>query len=329
MRGSRFSNARWLKGLAGIVVAFALLSGACFALAGCSGSPRLVALTFEDGPSSYSEDLLDGLEERGAYVTFFMTGENGDNDSAGIKNVRKSLLSRMWKDGHQLANHSYSHVELGDLPEKEISAEIGKVEDLLFDGAGDEFHYVVRTPDGVDRQELRESIEAPQILWSVDVNDGQASDADEVASRIVSSARHGDIVRLHDVYESSVEGALQAIDKMQAQGYEFVTVAELMRRTGTMMSNNSSITRARTFSQMHLAYAEPELDFSYFDGATYAHVSHKDSDITLHYTLNGSYPDLASPTADKPILLKKGNVLTVIGVDEWGTRTPALRYEVK
>lgn len=321
-----------MKRIARYIIPFAisaLLLISCFALAGCNGPTKLVALTFEDGPSSYTEELLDGLEERGAYATFFMTGENADNDSAGIKNRSKSLLTRMWREGHQLANHSYSHVTLGDLSDSEIWSEVDKVENLIFESTGGEFHYVMRTPDGIDTQHLRENIDAPQILWSVEINDGQASSAEEVASRIISSAHHGDIVRLHDVYESSVDGVLQAIDTMQAQGYEFVTVAELMRRTGTMMSNNSSITRARTFSQPRLAYAAPEIDFSELDGYTYAHLSHRIDDITLYYTLNGSYPDLSSAQYEKPVQLRKGNVLTVVGVDEWGTRTPVLKYEVK
>lgn len=306
----------------------ALLLIGCFVLIGCNGPTKLVALTFEDGPSPYTEELLDGLYDRGAYATFFMTGDNEDDDSAGIKNRNKSLLVRMWREGHQLANHSYSHVTLGDLSHGDISYEIGEVEDLIFEGSGGEFNYVVRTPDGVDSQYLKENIDAPQVLWSVDIDDEGMNDADQIADRIVSSAGHGDVVRLHDVNEPSVVGALRAIDKMQERGYEFVTVAELMRRTGTMMSNNSSIVRARTFSQPHLAYAAPTIDFSEAYGNTFAHLYHKDENLTLYYTLNGKYPDLSSAEYEEPVQLRKGNVLTVIGVDEWGTRTPMLKYEV-
>lgn len=98
--------------------------------------PKLIAFTFDDGPSSYTGALLDGLRTRGAAATFFMTGRNGDGGTCGIQNGHEALLSRMWEEGHQLANHTYRHAALEELPEERISAEVTAVERLIFQAAG-------------------------------------------------------------------------------------------------------------------------------------------------------------------------------------------------
>ena len=97
--------------------------------AAAAGSTKLIAFTFDDGPSPYTAGLLDGLRARGASATFFMTGVNG---SSGIVN-QGAVLTRMRDEGHQLANHTYSHiVPFNTQSAATISSQVGQVEQLLF-----------------------------------------------------------------------------------------------------------------------------------------------------------------------------------------------------
>ena len=108
-----------------------------------SANTKLIAFTFDDGPSTYTAALLDGLKARGAKATFFMNGTNG---SHGIVN-HKDLLTRMRDEGHQLANHTYQHlIPFDNYSASTISSEVSRVESLLFDRMGGSYTDMVRTP---------------------------------------------------------------------------------------------------------------------------------------------------------------------------------------
>ncbi len=318
------------------VVAWVLLAIAILICCSCSApstqeglansaSPKLIALTFDDGPSPFTERLLDGLAERNASATFFMTGENGDGGFAGIKNGYEHLLPRMWQEGHQLANHSYSHTNLDTLSSERIQAEISQVENMIFDACGGTFSCFVRTPGGHYNRNIQKNIHAPIIGWSLDTRDWETRDADHVYETIVENAEHGDIVLLHDLYETSVEGALRAIDTLQANGFEFVTVAELLRRTKTTTPNGSSISTASMNTMPLSAYEAPRIEATRVDDTSATVSCESVPGLEFYYTLDGAYPTLSSPKLTDTITVEAADELTVIGIDPWGTRTPESR----
>ena len=150
-----------------LVLALALLfttvSTGFFGMEGAAAEPKLLAFTFDDGPSYNTPALLDGLKERGAAVTFFMTGVNG---SSGIAN-QESLLDRMRDEGHQLANHTYSHIMPFDTQSAAtISSQVGRVEELLFQHMGGSYTDMVRTPGGATGGLVKSTVPAPIITWS-------------------------------------------------------------------------------------------------------------------------------------------------------------------
>ena len=235
-----------------LVLTLALLVTAASAITASAeenGDYKLLALTFDDGPSKFTADLLDGLAERGAYCTFFMTGRN--------ISYRPELLTRMLEDGHQIANHSWDHPVL---TAGNVSNQINSTRELLV-AAGGEQTYYVRPPYGSTNKWVLAGLNAPAILWSVDPYDWKYPNAYTVSNNIISHARDGDIILLHDTHGTSCQAALIAIDALQAQGYEFVTVSELLRRRGITPENGVEYYCARN-EGINLG---PPVDPEYYD----------------------------------------------------------------
>ena len=188
-----------------------------------------ISITFEDGPKRGTTDvLLDGLKERNVSATFFLIGIQ----VSGLED----LVQRMDEEGHQIGNHTFSHVNLNTLDAYKQNEEITMCSQNIRQCVERE-QVCVRPPYGEVNECLRAWIGAPLILWSVDTNDWTGKTADEIADYIVSEATAGDIILLHDIYENSVQGALMAIDRMQAQGYVFVTVEKMFADHGIILEN--------------------------------------------------------------------------------------------
>lgn len=185
---------------------------------------KYVALTFDDGPHAGTTDrLLDGLRERGAKATFFLVGEQIPGNEA--------LVRRMAEEGHQVGNHTWGHVRLAEASDEEVAKQLGKADALLQEllGEGD---YWVRVPYGLINDDQRDLFSQPLIQWSVDPEDWRLRDAEKSAAAVLEAVEPGDIILLHDPLEPSVDAALRIVDALQAQGYTFVTVQELLERSG-------------------------------------------------------------------------------------------------
>jgi peptidoglycan/xylan/chitin deacetylase (PgdA/CDA1 family) len=187
----------------------------------------LIALTFDDGPSSVmTTRLLDGLAERGVKATFFLVG-NMAADNHG-------LVQRMAEEGHQIGLHTYDHSlqqGLAGLSEAQFRGQVDTTRDLLSALTG-QTEYMLRPPYGFVDDSVKKWADAPIILWSVDPEDWKYQNARQVAEHIITHAQDGAIVLLHDIFSTSVEGALKAVDELMKQGYGFVTVEELFAARG-------------------------------------------------------------------------------------------------
>ena len=185
---------------------------------------KYVALTFDDGPRAGTTDvLLDGLYERGVPATFFLIGEQIGTNA--------DLVRRMAAEGHQVGNHTWSHVRLGEAADAEVRRQVGET-DALLQGLLGEGDYWVRVPYGLVGDRQRKLFSQPLIQWSVDPEDWRVRDAEKVTDAVLSVVEPGDIILLHDSLETSVEAALRIVDALQEQGYTFVTVRELLERSG-------------------------------------------------------------------------------------------------
>lgn len=176
-----------------------------------------IAITFDDGPSIYTTELLEGLQERGVRATFFLIGE--------CAQARPEVVSQIAKGGHLIGNHTYSHVDIARIPEQEAREEIEKTNRILEEIIRDKVEYI-RPPFGVWEKKF-EDFNMMSVLWTVDPLDWTTKNADEIVNRVVTKTRENDIILMHDCYKSSVQAALRIVDLLQSEGYEFVTVDEL------------------------------------------------------------------------------------------------------
>lgn len=198
-----------------------------------------IALTFDDGPTGALDSypggltsyLLDGLQERGAHATFFMCGYR-------IKDFH-SHMTRYLEEGHELGNHTMDHpdAKLTGIGAEEVRSQVASNSDLIESYCGKK-PTVMRPVGGGVNSTVKEQMAAlglPIINWSVDTEDWRVRDASSVKSAIVNYAGDGDIVLMHDLYPSTVEGVLAAIDELQSKTdktYAFVTVSELAAAKG-------------------------------------------------------------------------------------------------
>lgn len=183
---------------------------------------KYIALTFDDGPRRGTTDkLLDGLKERGASATFFLVGE----EIAG----NEDLVERMAAEGHQIGNHTWSHVRLGGLSAEEANREIRMTEEALQELLGKE-GYWLRPPYGIIDEDVKTGV--PLIKWSVDPRDWEKRNTAQIVQAVLRDARPNAIILLHDIYPTSVEAALEIVDTLEEEGYWFVTVEELLCLNG-------------------------------------------------------------------------------------------------
>ena len=189
-----------------------------------TGPVKLVALTFDDGPHpANTRRLLEGLELREVNATFFLVGER----IGGCE----ELIREMARAGNQVGVHTFDHVMITDLSREDFDLQVGKTRALLMDvlGAGE---FWLRPPYGIVDESVERWADGPLILWSVDPEDWKDRDTDRIVAAVLEHVQDGDIILMHDIYESSVDAALRIVDALESQGYVFVTVEQLMSLRG-------------------------------------------------------------------------------------------------
>lgn len=197
---------------------------------------KQVALTFDDGPSIYTDRLLDFLKEHDIKVTFFLV--------ANRITYFKDETIREVQEGHEIGYHSFAHDIQTGLSSERITSDFVKSNQTLKELTGAEFT-LWRTPGGAYNQRVLNAVELPHILWSLDTLDWQSLNAKKVCSKILM-AGDGSIVLIHDLHKTSVEGAIMAMEQMIEGDYEFVTVTELLSRDGTPPENSVNYNSGRS-----------------------------------------------------------------------------------
>ena len=185
---------------------------------------KLAALTFDDGPSEYTDELLDGLAERGVSATFFVQGFKAE--------ANPDVIYRMIEEGHQVANHSYNHPDMYTLSDEDAQAQFVQTDRILNRITGTFGAHYYRAPYGNSTETLRAMLNGPMFYWSLDSEDWLTRNEGMIRNKLITEMFDGAIVLLHDTVEGTVNATMDAIDHLQDQGYEFVTLKELFRRRG-------------------------------------------------------------------------------------------------
>ena len=182
----------------------------------------MIALTFDDGPNAqFTPKLLEGLKQRNVHATFFLIGENIEQNS------NRNLVKQMYEEGHLIGNHTYRHLEITKLSDEEAYEEIKSTNDLIESIIGKAPEYM-RPPFGSWQRNLEKKLMIIPVLWTVDPLDWTTENVDEIVNKVVTETKENDIILLHDCYNSSVIAALRIVDLLQAEGYQFVTVDKLL-----------------------------------------------------------------------------------------------------
>ena len=181
---------------------------------------RKIALTFDDGPHPiYTPELLEGLKERGVVATFFVTGANAT--------LYPELIEQMREDGHVIGNHTYHHVQLSSVGEEIFIQELKETNRVL-EGILEEEVVYVRPPFGDWAKSIEQEINMLPVLWDIDPLDWCTGNSNQIVKRVLDKAEENSIILMHDEYAASVEAALEIIDKLKEEGYEFVTVEQIL-----------------------------------------------------------------------------------------------------
>ena len=191
---------------------------------------KAAAITFDDGPSVYTRELIEGLNARGAHATFFTVGSNAERFP--------ELVQMMADGGHQIGNHTYSHPVMTSLGEYYWRGEIDAADAAIRSACG-QTATAFRPPYGAYTGYMAATVPKTFTIWSVDTLDWKTRNFYSVRSEIITKTTDGSIILLHDLYKTSVDAALSAIDVLQNEGYVFVTVDELLTRYGYPISNTA------------------------------------------------------------------------------------------
>ena len=196
------------------------------------GGRKLIALTFDDGPRrSTTTALLDGLAERGVKATFFLIGAQVEDN--------RDVVRRMDREGHQIGIHTFDHVQLTELNRADFDAQVEKTRSILR-ATLEHNDFLLRPPYGILDDSVKAWAGCPIILWSIDPEDWRDQDTGRVTEEVVTEARDGGIILMHDIFPESVEAALAIVDALHTQGYYFCTIEELFAARGISLEAGES-----------------------------------------------------------------------------------------
>lgn len=192
-------------------------------------SNKLIALTFDDGPSSATTPrLLDTLKNKNVKATFFVLGN--------LAQRSPDIIRREAAEGHEVASHTPYHDQLTRLTASQVRAQALEMDRIFTDILGTVPPFT-RPPYGSYDDSVRSALGQPLIIWSIDPRDWADRDVSIVCSRVTSAAFDGAIILVHDIHATTVDAVPCIIDNLRAQGYQFLTVSELAAAKDTPLIN--------------------------------------------------------------------------------------------
>lgn len=197
---------------------------------------KLVAFTFDDGPSKYTLDIANILEEYNASATFFEVGYN-------IK-AHPEITKELSERGFEIANHTIDHSKLTKLTEVKYLSKINDNNALFKELTGKDMPYL-RPPYGSYNDKIKASAGVPIVTWSLDTRDWESRNKDKVIEMVINNIKEGDIILFHDLYESTRDAVKELMPLLKEQGYQAVSVGELFKSKGITLEAGTSYRYAR------------------------------------------------------------------------------------
>ena len=178
---------------------------------------KYIALTFDDGPSIYTKEIIDTLKKHEVNATFFILGNK-------VKPYQE-LLNQSLNNGNILGNHSYNHKWLIKLNEDELNNQIIKTNEEIKLYTG--FTPTLLRPTYGSVNNKVKHLNMDIVLWTVDTMDWKYRNVSTIVSRATKNLKDGDIILMHDIYKTSALAVDKIITEIKKQGFELVTIPEL------------------------------------------------------------------------------------------------------
>jgi Predicted xylanase/chitin deacetylase len=194
-----------------------------------------IAMTFDDGPSAtLTPKLLDLLAAHHIKATFFVIGENVSE--------HPEIVARAAREGHEIGNHSWSHPNFGKMSDESVRRQLQQTDDAIKSATGKR-PTLLRPPYGSitarEKRWIHDEFGYQIILWDVDPYDWKRPGPAVVRARILKETRPGSIVLSHDIHPGTIEAMPSTFDELEAKGFKFVTVSELIRMAAARPSHPS------------------------------------------------------------------------------------------
>jgi len=190
-----------------------------------SDNKKMIALTFDDGPSKYTEQILDVFVKNNCHATFCIVGYK----IADYKEVIKKIAGH----GSQVMSHTWNHKDLTKLSESEIKKELNDTNDAIFSVIG--FRpKMYRPPYGYYSDaviKVSKELGLTIVNWNIDPEDWKVKDPDAIYNSIISHVKDGCIIDCHDTYDSTLAAMKRLVPDLILKGYKLVTVEELLGLT--------------------------------------------------------------------------------------------------
>ena len=186
---------------------------------------KMVALTYDDGPSIYTPRILKTLKENNSVATFFVVGNRVPMYSDTVK--------KAYDMGCEIGNHTYEHKSLPNLSETEVKRQISKTNKEVKKAIGEK-PVVMRPTGGATNTNIKKWVGMPSIIWSIDTLDWKTRNADSTKRAVLDHVKDGDIVLMHDLYSATATASETIIPELVRRGYQLVTVSELAECRGGM-----------------------------------------------------------------------------------------------
>lgn len=189
---------------------------------------KIIALTFDDGPSEITPQLLELLDKYEIKATFFMLGKKAKQ--------YPEIVYQVFEKGHLVANHTYSHEKMRKTKTGDYINSLNKTNDVLEEITGIRPDYF-RPPHGNISPIKLKQIPMICVNWNLDTIDWKYQDAENLSNRIEKRVKDGSIILMHDKFSSTIEGLENTIITLLDEGYSFATVDEILRRNNNTLKS--------------------------------------------------------------------------------------------
>ena len=186
---------------------------------------KMVALTYDDGPSIYTPRVLKTLKENNSVATFFVVGNRVPTYSDTVKKAHDM--------GCEIGNHTYEHKCLTRISETEVRRQISRTNKNVKKVTG-QTPVIMRPTGGATNPNVKQWVGMPSIIWSIDTLDWKTRNAGSTKKAVLDHVKDGDIVLMHDLYSATATASETIIPELVRRGYQLVTVSELAECRGGM-----------------------------------------------------------------------------------------------